>query len=106
MQALGSYRKGQMLFLGFGTGLGSAMVVEGAVVPMELGHLSYRDGTYEDYVGVRGLKRLAPKEWRKHVTFGVNRLISALQVDDVVLGGGNAKNLSELPPGCRIGNNA
>lgn len=106
MQALGSYRKGQMLFLGLGTGLGSAMVVEGVVVPMELGHLSYRDGTYEDYVGVRGLKRLGPKEWRKHVTFGVNRLIPALQVDDVVLGGGNAKNLTKLPPRCRIGNNA
>jgi polyphosphate glucokinase len=79
MQALGSYRKGQMLFLGFGTGLGSAMVVEGVVVPMELGHLSYRDGTYEDCVGVRGLKRLGSKERRKHVTFGVNRLISALR---------------------------
>jgi polyphosphate glucokinase len=106
MQALGSYRKGQMLFLGLGTGLGSAVVVEGVVVPMELGHLSYRNGTYEDYVGLRGLERLGKKKWRKHVTFVVNRLISALQVDDVVLGGGNAKNLKKLPPGCRIGNNA
>ena len=106
MQALGSYRKGQMLFLGLGTGLGSAMVVEGVVVPMELGHLSYRNGTYEDYVGLRGLKRLGKKKWRKHVAFGVNRLISALQVNDVVIGGGNAKNLKKLPPGCRTGDNA
>ena len=106
MQALGSYRKGQMLFLGFGTGLGSAMVVEGVVVPMELGHLSYRDGTYEDYVGQRGLERLGKKKWRKEVTFIVNRLIPALCLDDVVLGGGNALNLKELPPGCRVGTNA
>jgi polyphosphate glucokinase len=106
MQALGSYKKGQMLFLGLGTGLGSAMVVEGVVVPMELGHLSYRNGTYEDYVGLRGLERLGKKKWRKHVTFGVNRLISALQVNDVVIGGGNAKNLKKLPLGCRTGNNA
>ena len=91
MQALGSYKKGQMLFLGLGTGLGSAMVVEGVVVPMELGHLSYRNGTYEEYVGLRGLKRLGKKKWRKHVAFGVNRLTSALPVNDVVIGGGNAK---------------
>jgi polyphosphate glucokinase len=106
MQALGSYKKGQMLFFGLGTGLGSAMVVEGIVVPMELGHLSYRNGTYEDYVGLRGLKRLGKKKWREHVAFGVNRLISALQVNDVVIGGGNAKNLKKLPPGCRTGDNA
>ncbi|HTE89894.1 MAG TPA: ROK family protein [Terriglobales bacterium] len=106
MQALGSYRKGQMLFLGLGTGLGSAMVVEGVVVPMELGHLSYRNGTYEDYVGLRGLKRLGKKKWRKHVTFVVNRLISALRLDDVVLGGGNAMKLQKLPSGCRLGTNA
>ena len=106
MQALGSYKKGQMLFLGLGTGLGSAMVVEGIVVPMELGHLSYRNGTYEDYVGRRGLERLGKKKWRKHVTFVVKRLISALRLDDVVLGGGNAMKLQELPPGCRLGTNA
>jgi polyphosphate glucokinase len=106
MQALGSYRGGQMLFLGFGTGLGPGMVVEGVVVPMELGHLSYRKGTYEDYVGLRGLERLGKKKWRKHVAFGVNRLITALRLDDVVLGGGNARILKELPPGCRIGSNA
>lgn len=106
MQALGSYQKGQMLFLGLGTGLGSAMVVEGVVVPMELRHLSYRNGTYEDYVGLRGLKRFGKKKWRKHVAFGVNRLTSARQVNDVVIGGGNARNLKELPPGCRTGDNA
>jgi polyphosphate glucokinase len=106
MQALGSYKKGQMLFLGLGTGLGSAMVVEGVVVPMEVGHLSYRNGTYEDYVGLHGLKRLGKKKWRKHVAFGVNRLTSALQVNDIVIGGGNAKNLKKLPPRCRTGNNA
>ena len=106
MQALGSYKKGQMLFLGLGTGLGSAMVVEGVVVPMELGHLSYRNGTYEDYIGLRGLKRLGKRKWQKHVAFSVNRLTSALQVNDVVIGGGNAKNLKKLPPRCRTGNNA
>ena len=106
MQALGSYRNGTMLFLGFGTGLGSALVVEGAVVPMELGHLSYKDRTYEDYLGRRGLERLGKKKWRKHVAYTVRRLISALHLDDVVLGGGNAKKLKVLPEGCRAGDNA
>lgn len=106
MQALGSYKAGTLLFLGFGTGLGSALVVEGNVVPMELGHLSYRNGTYEDYVGARGLMRLGKKKWRHHVAFGVARLTVALHPDDVVLGGGNAKKLKKLPPGCRRGNNA
>lgn len=106
MQALGSYKAGTLLFLGFGTGLGSALVVEGNVVPMELGHLSYRNGTYEDYVGARGLKRLGKKKWGHHVAFGVARLTVALHPDDVVLGGGNAKKLKKLPPGCRRGDNA
>lgn len=106
MQALGSYKAGTLLFLGFGTGLGSALVVEGNVVPMELGHLSYRKGTYEDYVGARGLKRLGKKKWGHHVAFGVARLTVALHPDDVVLGGGNAKKLKKLPPGCRRGDNA
>lgn len=106
MQALGSYKRGNLLFLGFGTGLGSALVVQGNVVPMELGHLSYRKGTYEDYVGARGLKRLGKKKWGHHVAFGVARLTVALHPDDVVLGGGNAKKLKKLPPGCRRGNNA
>jgi predicted NBD/HSP70 family sugar kinase len=106
MQALGSYKGGTLLFLGLGTGLGSALVVGGTAVPMELAHLSYKKGTYEDYVGLRGLKRLGKKKWRQYVANGVASLIAALQPDDVVLGGGNAKKLKELPPGCRVGNNA
>ena len=106
MQALGSYRGGTMLFLGFGTGLGTALVVNGVVVPMELGHLSYRKGTYEDYLGRRGLKRLGKKKWRKHVAYCVGRLVPALNLDDVVLGGGNVKKLKALPVGCRAGDNA
>jgi polyphosphate glucokinase len=106
MQALGSYEGGTLLFLGLGTGLGSALVVEGTVVPMELGHLSYKMGTYEDHVGIRGLKRLGKKKWSRHVAFGVARLIEALYPDDVVLGGGNAKKLIKLPAGCRRGDNA
>jgi polyphosphate glucokinase len=106
MQALGSYRDGLLLFLGLGTGLGSALVQDGLVVPMELAHLSYKDGTYEDYVGLRGLKRMGKKKWERHVAYGVARLIDALHPDDVVLGGGNAKKLKELPSGCRAGDNA
>ncbi len=107
MQALGSYKRGTMLFLGLGTGLGSALVVEGGVVvPMELGHLSYRKRTFEDYVGLRGLKRSGKRKWRKHVLRGLSRLIEALHLDDVVLGGGNARNLKKLPDGCRLGDNA
>jgi polyphosphate glucokinase len=107
MQALGSYKGGHVLFLGLGTGLGSAMVVDGIVEPMELGHLPYRKGrTYEDYLGLRGLKRLGKKRWRHHVTVVVGLLRAALEPDDVVIGGGNAKKLNELPPGCRLGDNA
>jgi len=105
MQALGSYRGGKMLFLGLGTGLGSTMIVNGIVEPMELGHLPYRKGTYEDYVGIRGLQR-GKKKWRRHVADVVSRLIAALEPDDVVIGGGNVKKLKELPKGCRIGDNA
>jgi len=106
MQALGSYVKGTMLFLGLGTGLGSALVVDGHVVPMELAHLSYGDATIEDYVGLRGLERLGKKKWRKHVAFLVERFTAALHPDEVVIGGGNAKKLKELPSGCRAGDNA
>ena len=106
MQALGSYRRGTMLFLGFGTGLGSAMVVEGVVVPMELGQLSYKNRTYEDYLGLRGLDWLGKRRWRKEVTRFVDRLVPALHLDEVVLGGGNAKKLKTLPEGCRAGDNA
>lgn len=106
MQALGSYRSGCMLFLGFGTGLGSALVVSGTVVPMELAHLPFKRGTYEDYLGIRGIKRLGKKKWQAYVEYGVERLISALHPDDVVLGGGNTKRLKQMPKGCRAGDNA
>jgi polyphosphate glucokinase len=105
MQALGSYRGGKLLFLGLGTGLGSAMVVDGMVMPMELAHLPYKKGAYEDYVGADGLKNRGKKKWRKHVAEVVSHLVAALQPDDVVLGGGNVEKLKELPPGCRAGNN-
>jgi polyphosphate glucokinase len=106
MQALGSYKRGKMLFLGLGTGLGSALVVDGVVVPFELAHFPYRQGTYEDYVGLRGLKRRGKKKWQRDVADVVERLIVALEPDDVVLGGGNVKKLKKLPPGCRAGDNA
>jgi len=105
MQALGSYKNGKMLFLGLGTGLGSAMVVDGIVEPMELGHLPYRRRTFEDYVGVRGRKWLGQKKWEQAVRDVIRRLIAALEPEDVVLGGGNVKKLKELPPGCRAGDN-
>jgi polyphosphate glucokinase len=105
MQALGSYQGGKMLFLGFGTGLGSTMVVDGIVEPMELGHLPYRKRTYEEYVGVRALERMGKKKWREHVADVVARLAVALEADDVVLGGGNVRLLKELPPRCRAGDN-
>ena len=106
MQALGSYKGGKMLFLGLGTGLGSALVVDGIVEPMELGHLPYRKGTYEAYVGQRGLEQRGKKKWRRHVAEAVAGLIAALEPDDVVLGGGNVRKLKELPAGCRARDNA
>jgi len=106
MQALGSYQGGRMLFLGLGTGLGSAMIVNGFLEPMELAHLGYKHGkTYEDYLGLRGLERMGKKKWRKHVAKVVKKLKAALEADYVVLGGGNAKLLKRLPPGARLGNN-
>jgi polyphosphate glucokinase len=106
MQALGAYRGGKMLFLGLGTGLGSALIVNGIIEPMELGHLPYRKATYEDYVGNSGLKLHGKKRWRKHVTDVVARLVAALEPEDVVLGGGNVRKLKSLPPGCRPGDEA
>jgi hypothetical protein len=107
MQALGSYQGKRMLFLGLGTGLGSAMIVDGVLEPMELAHLPYKKGrTYEDYVGLAGLKRLGKKKWRCHVNDVVNQLKAALEADYVVLGGGNAKLLKKLPPGSELGDNA
>lgn len=107
MQALGSYQGGRMLFLGLGTGLGSAMIVDGVVAPMELAHLPYRNGeTFENYVGAAGLKRLGKKEWRKHVADVVERLTAALEPEYVILGGGNAKKLGKkLPRHARMGSN-
>jgi len=106
MQALGSYCGGKMLFLGLGTGLGSTMIVDGIVEPMELGHLPYRDGTFEEYVGVHGLETHGLVQWRHDVEDVVARLIAALEPEDVVLGGGNIHQLERLPPGCRAGDNA
>ena len=107
MQALGSYRGGRMLFLGLGTGLGSALVVEGFVQPLELAHLPYRSGkTYEDFLGKRGLDRAGKKRWRQLVHEIVPQLHHAFQVDEVVLGGGNVKQLKALPPATRLGSNA
>ena len=107
MQALGSYEGGSMLFLGLGTGLGSAMVHGGVLEPMELAHLAYRKGkTYEDYVGLRGLERMGRKKWQKHVRRIVNHFRNVLGADFVVLGGGNAKKLKTLPPKCKLGDNS
>ena len=106
MQALGSYRGGTMLFLGLGTGLGTALVADGTVVPLELAHLSIGRKTFEDDLGIRGLKRLGKKKWRRRVEAITERFVSALLLDDVVLGGGNSKKLKRLPQGCRMGDNA
>src|SRR6266480_4687622 len=106
MQALGSYKGGKLLFLGLGTGLGSAMIVDGIVEPMELGHLPYKKATFEDYVGIRGLEKHGKKKWRGFVADVVERLVAALEPDDVVLGGGNVQKLKKLPSGCRAGDNA
>ncbi len=106
MQALGSYEGGRMLFLGLGTGLGSAMIVDGIIEPLELAHLPYKKKTYEDYVGERGLERLGKKKWARNVFEVVDVFSKAMEPSDVVLGGGNVEKLEELPPGCRRGNNA
>lgn len=106
MQALGAYRGGNMLFLGLGTGLGTTLIVDGVVEPMELAHLPYRKATYEDYVGVRGLERLGKKKWRKNVADVVAKLDAAFEPDEIVLGGGNAKFIKDPPPKCRVGTNA
>src|SRR5271154_6010693 len=107
MQALGSYQGKRMLFLGLGTGLGSAMIIDGNLEPMELAHLPYKKGrTYEDYVGLAGLKRLGKKKWRRHVNDVVSQLKAALEADYVVLGGGNVKLLKKLPAASEVGDNA
>src|SRR2546428_13235865 len=106
MQALGSYQGGKMICLGLGTGLGSAMIVDGIVEPMELGRLPYKRRTFEDYVRIRGYDRLGKRKWRQEVADVVSRLVAALEPEEVVVGGGNIKRLKELPPGCRVGDNA
>jgi len=106
MQAVGTYKSGLMLFVGLGTGVGAALVNQATVIPLELGHLPYKQGTYEDYIGRRGLERLGRKKWQSHVENCIARMISAIHPDDVVLGGGNAKKLKKLPPGCREGVNS
>jgi len=107
MQALGSYDGGRMLFLGLGTGLGTAVVEDGVVQPMELAHLPYRDGkSFEDYLGVRGLERLGHHKWAKHVGVVAEMLRAAVVADHVVLGGGNVRKLRRLPPHCRRGDNS
>ncbi len=106
MQALGSYRGGRMLFLGLGTGLGSAAIFEGVLQPMELAHLPYRkEKTFEDYIGLRGLERTGKAKWEGHVHAVVEILRTALQADYVVLGGGNVKKLEKLPPHTTRGDN-
>src|SRR5580698_319499 len=106
MQAIGSYEGGRMLFLGLGTGLGSAMIVDGIVAPMELAHLPFKKGrSFEDYVGERGLKRLGGKKWRNAVKQVVEQLSSVLEADYVVIGGGNARKLKRLPKNARLGSN-
>ena len=106
MQALGNYKRGLLLFLGFGTGLGSALVADGVIIPMELGHLSFKERTYEHYVGAQGLERMGRKKWQKYVKFVTARFLEALKPDFVVLGGGNAKKLKPLPKGCVLGKNS
>ncbi|HTS74466.1 MAG TPA: ROK family protein [Gaiellaceae bacterium] len=105
MQALGSYDGGKMLFLGLGTGLGSALVVDGRAEPLELAHLPFRKGTFEEYVGEQARERLGKKKWRAAVLETIERLVAAMEPDYVVLGGGNAKKLGELPPNVRLGAN-
>ena len=106
MQAIGSYEGGRMLFLGLGTGLGAALILDGIVEPMEIGHMPYKHGrTYEDYVGARGLERLGARKWRKLVAAVVEQMRTVLEVDYVVLGGGNSKRLKTLPRNSRLGDN-
>jgi predicted NBD/HSP70 family sugar kinase len=107
MQAMGSYEGGRMLFLGLGTGLGTAMIIDGKLEPLELAHLTYKKGlTFEDFVGIRGLQKYGKKRWRKYVRDVVQQLSHALATDYVVIGGGNSRLLDTLPEGSRLGENA
>lgn len=107
MQALGSYEGGKMLFLGLGTGLGSAMVCDGSVIPLELAHLPYRHGkSYEEYVGAAGRAKLGNRRWRKHVLDIIELFVAAFVADYVVLGGGNVKHMTNVPSNVRFGDNS
>ena len=107
MQALGSYHGRTMLFLGLGTGLGSTLIRENMVIPLELAHLPYREGkTYEEYVGAAGYERLGKRKWRKHVLDVIDLFVDAFIVDYVVLGGGNARHMKALPAHVKLGSNA
>jgi polyphosphate glucokinase len=105
MQAMGSYEGGRMLFLGLGTGLGTTLIIDGLLVAMEVQHMPFRKGTFEDYVGERGLERLGVKRWRKVLLAVIDVYVAAFSPDYVVLGGGNAREVGELPPNCRLGHN-
>ena len=105
MQALGSYEGGRMLFLGLGTGLGSTMILDGTVAPMELGHLPFRKATYEEYVGERARERLGQSRWRKAVYDTIEQLSAVLLPEYIVVGGGNVEHLKKLPANCRVGHN-
>ncbi len=105
MQALGSYEGGKLLFMGFGTGLGTAMVYEQLILPLEGGHLPFRDGTFESHVGNANLTLLGKKQWKELVLETIARFQNCFQPDEIVLGGGNSKYLEELPPNCRLGSN-
>ena len=106
MQALGGYEGGKLLFLGLGTGLGTALIVDGIVEPMEIGHLPFKKRTFEDYLGDRARRNNGAKRWQKHVAEAVAQLTAALEPNSVVLGGGNSARLTQLPPGTRLGNNS
>jgi polyphosphate glucokinase len=106
MQALGSYRGGRMLFLGLGTGLGAALIVDGSILPTEMGHLPYQGSTYEGHLGLKGLERAGIKKWRECVREVLTQFMDAFELDDLVVGGGNVNKLDKLPPGCRAGDNA
>ena len=106
MQALGSYQGGRMLFLGLGTGLGSTMILDGVIAPLELGRLAYKHGVWEDYVGEAALEQHGKKRWLKAVDETIAQFTHALEPEYIVIGGGNARVLGELPPHCRLGHNA
>lgn len=105
MQALGGYENKKLLFLGFGTGLGTAMVVNKTIIPLEAGHLPYKKGTFENYVGKEYLQKSGSKKWEKHVNNCIEKFSHVFQPDDILLGGGNSKLLSYIPEGCRLGTN-